>query len=132
MAEQLEIGVIPYIQKNNSFRFVIVSSRRHPKKWIFPKGQPEDDKKGREIAVNEAFEEAGLIGTIQGKSIKILVEKKDDTITYKFYPFRVSKMCRKWPEKKIRSRMTVNVEAASKLLFKHPYRDALKIFLSSN
>ena len=73
MTEYKEIGVIPYIEKNNSFRFIIVTSRRHPKRWIFPKGQVEPEMEDREAAINEAFEEAGVIGTIRGKAIRVLV-----------------------------------------------------------
>ena len=76
MAHRKEIGVIPYVKKNNTYRYVIVTSRSSRARWIFPKGQPEEDKTDEEVAVNEAFEEAGIIGTIQGKPIKIEAEKK--------------------------------------------------------
>lgn len=132
MVELLEIGVIPYKIRNSTFRFVIVTSRKHRKRWIFPKGQPEDDISDREVAVNEAFEEAGLIGTIHGKAIKLRVEKKDVSVTYKLYPFKISRICRRWPERKLRKRMFVKAEKASKALVERPYAEALEIFIRKN
>ncbi len=129
MTEQIQIGVIPYIVRNNSYRFIIVTSRKHPSKWIFPKGQQEEDKKDREVAVNEAFEEAGIIGALKGKAVKITVTKKTETITYKLYPFKISRICRKWPERKIRKRQFVKSKKALKLLVKNPYSEALELFL---
>jgi 8-oxo-dGTP pyrophosphatase MutT (NUDIX family) len=129
MVEYKEIGVIPYYKKNNSCRIVIVTSRKKPSKWIFPKGQPEDERTDREIAVNEAFEEAGLIGTIKGQAIKVLVKDKNHKIQYKLYPFKVSRICRRWPERKIRKRCFARPEKAIKELRKHPYAEALKLFL---
>lgn len=131
MAEYKEIGVIPYFKKNNSCKFVIVTSRKRPSKWIFPKGQPEDDKNDREVAVNEAFEEAGIIGTIQGKPIKVSVAGKKGNVTYKLYPFKISRVCHRWPERKVRTRSFVKPKKALKELRKQPYAEALKIFLKN-
>lgn len=129
MAERKEIGIIPYIERNNSFRFVIVTTRKHADKWIFPKGQPEADRSDREVAINEAFEEAGLIGTIQGKSIKIKHESHGKTVQYKLYPFKVSKICRKWPERRLRKRKFVKPEKGGRQLINKPYAEALNKFL---
>ena len=110
----------------------MVTARNHPKRWIFPKGQPEEDKKDREVAVNEAFEEAGIIGTLQGKSFKLRVEKKSYAVTYKFYPFRISKICRRWPEQKLRKRKLIKAENALIKLAQTPYSEALDVFLKKN
>jgi len=132
LADRKEIGVIAYIKRNNSYRFIIVTSRNHPNRWIFPKGQPEVNKADREVAVNEAFEEAGLIGTLQGKPIKVESDSNGFTVRYKLYPFKISKICRKWPERKIRKRRIAKVKKVRELVEKRPYAEALKIFLSKN
>ncbi|MDC7226264.1 MAG: NUDIX domain-containing protein [Spirochaetales bacterium] len=129
MADIKEIGVIPYIERNNSFRFIIVTARKHPNRWIFPKGQPENDKHDREVAINEAFEEAGIIGTIKGKAIKITHEKMGRRVEYKLYPFKISKICRRWPEKKVRKRRFIKPEKALKQLEKKTYAAALREFI---
>lgn len=129
LAVREEIGIIPYIKRGNSFRFVIITSRSNANRWIFPKGQPEADKSSKEVAVNEAFEEAGIIGTIRGKVIKIEVAKKTETVLYKLYPFKISRICRKWPERGIRARKFVKPEKALKKLVFKPYSEALSVFL---
>ena len=129
MGERKEIGVIPYFEKNNSYRLVIVTAKMHPKRWIFPKGQPESDKDDRSVAVNEAFEEAGVIGTIAGKSIKVSYESGGDTVTCKLYPFKVSRVCGEWPEFGMRKRKIVRPEKASEKLHSAPYAEALERFI---
>lgn len=130
MSVREEYGTIPYIKKNNSYRFVIVTKRHHAKKWIFPKGQPEADKSAKEIAVNEAYEEAGVIGTIKGKAVKIELKKSRETVVYKLYPLRVSKVCRNWPERKTRKRKFIKPSKALSKLVSKPYAEALSIFLN--
>ncbi|MBI9107339.1 MAG: NUDIX domain-containing protein [Spirochaetales bacterium] len=129
MADYKEIGVIPYYYKNNSYRFVLVTSRKKPSSWIFPKGQPEDERTDREIAINEAFEEAGVIGTIQGKAIKVTVQEKNRLVLYKLYPFKISRICQMWPERKLRRRCFLRPENALKELRRKPYAQALSLFL---
>ena len=129
MAERKEIGVIPFFKRNNTYRFIIVTTRKHQARWIFPKGQPESDRDDRSVAVNEAFEEAGIIGTIQGKSIKVRYKSGRDTVVCKLYPFKISKICREWPERKMRKRKFVKKKRASEKLEAVPYREALEQFL---
>jgi 8-oxo-dGTP pyrophosphatase MutT (NUDIX family) len=131
LADLKEIGVIPYTKKNNSFRFVIVTTRGSSDHWIFPKGRPEEDKSDVEVAGNEAFEEAGIIGRVKGKPYKVTLNKNGDKVTYKFYPFKVSRVCRKWPERKQRRRSFVKAPKALKKLKSKPYEEALRNFISS-
>jgi 8-oxo-dGTP pyrophosphatase MutT (NUDIX family) len=44
---------------------MLLTSRK-TKRWVIPKGWPMRGRKPREVAAQEAFEEAGLIGTIVG------------------------------------------------------------------
>ena len=43
-------------------RLLLVTARRNPKTWIFPKGHIEDGETPAEAAVREAREEAGVVG----------------------------------------------------------------------
>jgi mutator protein MutT len=43
-------------------RLLLVTARRNPKTWIFPKGHIEDGETAAEAAVREAREEAGVVG----------------------------------------------------------------------
>ena len=127
-AEKKVVGAIPYFYKNNSYRFVIVTSRKRPSAWIFPKGRIEIELNDREVAINEAFEEAGVIGRISGNAVKVRVVKKKGTVLYKLYPLRISRVCSKWPERRIRRRRFVKSKKALKEL-NTQYAEALGKFL---
>ena len=43
-------------------RLLLVTAKRNPKTWIFPKGHIEDGETAAEAAVREAREEAGVVG----------------------------------------------------------------------
>ena len=43
-------------------RLLLVTAKRNPKAWIFPKGHIEDGETAAEAAVREAREEAGVVG----------------------------------------------------------------------
>ncbi len=128
--EYKQIGVIPYIKRNNTYRFVIITSRSHPGRWILPKGQSEADRTDREVAALEAFEEAGLIGSIKGKAIKIPVQKGKDTVVYKLYPFKVTSIRKRWPERKYRKRRFLKSDRALRKLKFQPWGKAVDNFLA--
>jgi 8-oxo-dGTP pyrophosphatase MutT (NUDIX family) len=46
---------------------VLLLTSRETRRWVIPKGWPIKGLKPREVAVREAYEEAGLQGTISGK-----------------------------------------------------------------
>ena len=129
MTERKEIGVIPYFEKNGVSKFVIITTLGSKSRWIFPKGQPEPDMKDDEVAVNEAFEEAGVIGTIREKPVKIKFDTGRDVIIYKLYPFKVSKICRNWPEKNRRTRKYLKESDIDNGLLKHTFYEALKEYI---
>jgi len=45
-------------------RILLVTARRNPDNWIFPKGHIEDGETRRDAAIREALEEAGVDGDI--------------------------------------------------------------------
>ena len=56
-------------------RLLLVTARRNPKTWIFPKGHIEDGETAAEAAVREAREEAGVVG----KALKSIGNLEFDT-----------------------------------------------------
>jgi 8-oxo-dGTP pyrophosphatase MutT (NUDIX family) len=49
-------------------RILLVTARRNPRNWIFPKGHIEDGETRKEAAVREALEEAGVDGKVAGRA----------------------------------------------------------------
>jgi 8-oxo-dGTP pyrophosphatase MutT (NUDIX family) len=47
-------------------RYLLVTARRNPSNWLFPKGHIEAGESAQEAAVREVKEEAGVDGTVIG------------------------------------------------------------------
>ncbi len=49
-------------------RILLVTARRNPDNWIFPKGHIEEGETRKDAAVREALEEAGVDGRVAGRA----------------------------------------------------------------
>ena len=78
---------------------------RETRRWIIPKGWPIKARKPTEVARQEAFEEAGLVGEIVGKRpignyhYQKKLKKTDLLTEVLVYSFRVDQQLDDWPEK---------------------------------
>jgi 8-oxo-dGTP pyrophosphatase MutT (NUDIX family) len=83
---------------------------RETKRWVIPKGWPMTGKQDHQAAQQEAFEEAGIEGHINEKSIgayNYQKKKKSGALidcVVMIYPLEVTKLLRTWPEKSERRR----------------------------
>lgn len=84
---------------------MLVTSRE-THRWVVPKGWPMHGRKPREVAAQEAFEEAGLLGTIVGTRPvgsyhynKQLSPDKSILCEVSVFLFRVERQLDDWPEK---------------------------------
>jgi 8-oxo-dGTP pyrophosphatase MutT (NUDIX family) len=84
-------------------------------RWIVPKGQKEKDRKNREVALLEAWEEAGVVGEITGGSKEFYINRGSLAL-WKFYPIKIIELADRWPEKKIRDRRLVSAEKAELMI----------------
>src|SRR5690242_7526318 len=75
------------------------------KRWVIPKGLIEPGQTAGETALQEAWEEAGLVGTIEADPIgSFLYEKWCGTCHVLVYLMRVSEVALHWPETDLRQR----------------------------
>ncbi|KAG0144787.1 hypothetical protein CROQUDRAFT_659464 [Cronartium quercuum f. sp. fusiforme G11] len=117
----------PWKGPDNPARFLLVSSRKHQDRWVFPKGEIEpktdDDDPGR-AALREAWEEGG----IRGKIVRMLHRSQDtkphkrvtdefvSRAEYSFWLMEVSEEWKEWPEVSERKRKWVEQQEASDLV----------------
>jgi 8-oxo-dGTP pyrophosphatase MutT (NUDIX family) len=88
----------------NEERVCLVSSRGG-KRWVVPKGCLEPGKTAAEIALQEAWEEAGLVGVLQPEPIgTYLYEKSGFTCHVTVFLMNVTETADHWPEQNFRER----------------------------
>lgn len=115
-----KIGVIPFRLKNNNFELLFVTSQTR-RRWILPKGNPEPKEQPEDVCHREAFEEAGIGGTVLSRFpitsvITRQLEDVVDQVPVTYYPMLVDMEAKKWPECRERKRRWVSFSKFKKLV----------------
>ena len=108
-----QIAALPYLFRSGRLYLVIVTNTAQTR-WIIPKGQPEPDMSRQEVAVMEAMEEAGVIGTCL-PGLRVQCRHKGEKTLY-IYPLEVTTVLKKWPEMDWRKRAVLPVRKALKMI----------------
>ena len=66
MARIPEGGAVAYRLENGEPRFLLVTAKSHPDRWIFPKGRIEEGEEAARTALRELREEAGVRANLIG------------------------------------------------------------------
>lgn len=86
-------------------RICLVTSS-NGKRWVIPKGQIEPGQTAGETALQEAWEEAGLVGTLRQEPIGSFVYEKWCGLCHvTVFVMDVTEMKQDWPERTIRQRV---------------------------
>jgi NTP pyrophosphohydrolases including oxidative damage repair enzymes len=99
-----QYAALPFRMNGGDAIEVMLITSRDTRRWIIPKGWPMKGLKPHETAACEAFEEAGLIGSIMKQAIgsfqyeKRLKEGKSVTCEVEIYPLEVKQQRAQWPE----------------------------------
>jgi 8-oxo-dGTP pyrophosphatase MutT (NUDIX family) len=107
-----QAGLIPILNGR-----VCVVTSRSGKRWVIPKGCMEPGMTAGEVALQEAWEEAGLVGTLSPEPVgSYLYEKAGLTCHVIVFLLNVTSAAEQWPEQLFRERswLTFN-QAASRL-----------------
>lgn len=98
----------------NGERICLVSSRGG-KRWVVPKGCLEPGKTAAEVALQEAWEEAGLAGVLQSDPVgTYLYEKSGFTCHVTVFLMTVTDAADRWPEQDFRERSWLTAPQALK------------------
>jgi 8-oxo-dGTP pyrophosphatase MutT (NUDIX family) len=127
-----QYGVLPYFKKSGKIKMILITSR-NSNRWIVPKGNQMPHKTKRESALQEAYEESGLIGLLDENvmfCIPIMSHGKKTDLT--LYPMRVNKpLIKKWPERHQRKRIEVSCEQALSLVAWPGFGACIKLWKKS-
>jgi len=128
-----QVGALCFqIIPKESPKVLLITSRRS-QRWIIPKGWPIKGLKSYKVAEQEAFEEAGVLGTpfdiCLGKYsyIKKLDQGIKKCIVY-VYPLKVDSLKPDYDEAHERSREWFNITKAKELLPEPGLKDILMNF----
>lgn len=108
----VQSAALPVWEDQGEVRIVLVTSCS-AKRWIIPKGIVEAEMNPAESAANEAWEEAGVRGEIEARSVGTYQYKKwGGVCSVAVYLLRVKEILENWPEVYIRQRAFVSPEEA--------------------
>lgn len=122
----LQAGAIPFrFRPDGTVQVLLVTSRAG--NWIVPKGRIEPGQTPRDAAKAEAFEEAGVIGMPEARSVGHYEYTKMGKVwRVELYPMRVHRVLTQWPEQDYRERAWVSVDEAIRRVAYPDLRDALE------
>lgn len=106
-------AVIPYRSVEGRAEVLLITSRKRGL-WIIPKGVVDLGKTAPEAAANEAYEEAGVRGSVSTEpSGEYSYEKWGGTCRVEVFLMKVESMLDEWPEKEMRRREWMSIENAA-------------------
>jgi 8-oxo-dGTP pyrophosphatase MutT (NUDIX family) len=112
-------GALPFAVREGELRILLITSR-DTGRWLIPKGWPEKGMTPYELAAHEAFEEAGLVGTVAKHPIgsfeylKRLGSKLSKRCRVMVFPLEVEQELKDWPESHERRREWVAPDEAAR------------------
>jgi 8-oxo-dGTP pyrophosphatase MutT (NUDIX family) len=88
---------------------VCLITSRNGKRWVIPKGWIEPGQTAGESALQEAWEEAGLLGALEREPIgTYLYEKEGQSFHVTVFVMKVTSVAQDWPERSFRERSWVS------------------------
>ena len=90
MAKFKQAGAIVVRTGKTGPRILLVTARRNPRNWIFPKGHVESGETLRAAALREAREEAGVAGRVVGAAGRMTFEYGENTYRVTYFVVRTA------------------------------------------
>ncbi len=118
----LQFATLPWRISEGGTREIMLLSSRETHRWVIPKGWPMKGRKPAEVASQEAYEEAGLIGQVVGKRplgnfhYEKRLAKRAIICEVRVFLFRVERQLDDWPEKGQRESKWLDAKEAAALV----------------
>lgn len=114
-----QYAALPLTIADDGQCLVVLVTSRETRRWVIPKGNPEKGLAPHELVAKEAYEEAGLVGTVGREPIgryryrKRLRGERSVACEVAVFALKVSHQLDDWPEKGQReTRLATPAEAA--------------------
>ena len=118
-AKRVQYAALPYRMTGRSRTEVMLVTSRETQRWIIPKGWPQRGRAPHDSAAREAFEEAGVVGTVSKRSVgSFPYEKRLKTggvvvCEVRVFPLKVMRQSRQWPEREQRDFKWLSIKEAA-------------------
>lgn len=118
----LQVGALPYRVRSDGSIEILLVTTRGTGRWMVPKGWPMAGKTLAEAAAQEAYEEAGVRGSIADEEIGRFDHSKTRLMglplrcTVAVFPMKVERELERWPERGQRRRRWFGVEEAARMV----------------
>lgn len=133
MVYRKQYAALPYVVSRDGIELCLITSRSTGR-WLIPKGWPQKGMAPHKLAALEAFEEAGLKGTIDPRPIgsfrymKQLGDGSEIECDVSVYPMLVDYQAINWPEQEQRTIIWVKPQETVKLVDNEKLADILREF----
>src|ERR1700754_5037011 len=136
--DSLQFAALPWRLDERGMRQIMLLTSRETQRWVIPKGWPMKGKKPAEVARQEAYEEAGLLGDIVGRRplgsyfyAKRLAQ--GDVLTeVTVFSLRVRRQLPDWPEKLEREARWFDANEAAALVDEGALAEIISRFAGSS
>ncbi|NTF41008.1 NTP pyrophosphohydrolase [Rhizobium sp. AC27/96] len=122
------------VKKKTGDLEVLLLTSRDTGRWVIPKGWPMPGKLSHEVAAREAYEEAGVRGTVETEALgsfgydKVLKDGIQVPCRVQVYALEVSELAKNFKEKGERSVEWVSCDEAVKRVREPELRDLILAF----
>ncbi|MEW7006566.1 MULTISPECIES: NUDIX hydrolase [unclassified Lentilitoribacter] len=126
------VGVLPFDIFENEMAMLFITSKTRGR-WIPPKGRAKDGESHEDVCHREAFEEAGINGTVLSDfPITVVISRTKNGVIEKipvtYYPFLVESQSNAWPEKDERERHWVTMKDVQRFADRKDFYNLLAQF----
>jgi 8-oxo-dGTP pyrophosphatase MutT (NUDIX family) len=118
----IQFAALPWRINEGGGSQVMLLTTRETRRWTIPKGWPMKGRKPAEVASQEAYEEAGLVGHIVSKRplgtfhYEKQLTKESRLCQVRVFSFRVERQLDDWPEKQQRETKWFDATEAAALV----------------
>jgi 8-oxo-dGTP pyrophosphatase MutT (NUDIX family) len=128
-----QVAALPWRLAGSGIEVLLVTSRE-TKRWVVPKGWPMQRRTAAQSAAREAFEEAGILGSVAARNIgeytyhKRLTKGSDLDCRVELFALRVTRQQTDFPEKGQRVARWFHPSEAAKLVAEPKLAELIRAF----
>lgn len=118
MSRRVQYAALPYrVRQDGAVQIRLITSRE-TRRWVIPKGWPMKGLSPSKAAAREAYEEAGVLGSMSRKPVGMYSYEKRLSVRsvlcdVMVFPLKVKRKLQNWPERSQRVGFWFTIESAA-------------------